>query len=177
MILLTGVAYPIFLTGIAQVAFPEKANGSLTWKDGKIIGSELIGQKFDSPAYFWSRPSETDYNPVPSGASNLGPTSAKLLHQVNERRKTFIAGNNLQDTTTIPAEMLFASGSGLDPHVSVDAALLQVNRIVKIRQLNTIQEKELYDLIRKNTQKRQYGLFGEERINVFQLNIKLDGIK
>lgn len=177
MTMLTGIVYPVFVTGIAQVAFPEKADGSLLRKDGKIMGSALIGQKFDSPVYFWSRPSATDYNPIPSGASNLGPTSTKLVNQVNERKETFIAGNALKDTTTIPQEMLFASGSGLDPHISVDAALLQVARIARARQLNTNQERAIYDLVKRSIEKRQYGLLGEERINVFLLNIGLDGIK
>jgi potassium-transporting ATPase KdpC subunit len=177
MTLLTGIVYPVFVTGIAQIAFPGKASGSLLRKDGKITGSELIGQKFNSPAYFWSRPSATDYHPVPSGASNLGPTSTELSELVNERRKTFVTGNNIPDTATLPAEMIFASGSGLDPHISVDAALMQVKRIVRIRQLNSNQAREIYNLIGKNTEKPQYGLLGKERINVFLLNTELDEIK
>ena len=177
MTLLTGIVYPLFMTGIAQVAFPEKANGSFIKKDGEILGSRLIGQKFDSSAYFWSRPSAIDYNPVPSAASNFGPTSVKLLIQVNERRKIFNTGNNIQDTTSIPGEMLFASASGLDPHTSVDAVLLQVKRIATVRHFNNSQEQRLNDLIRQNTEKRQFGILGEERINILRLNIGLDGIK
>jgi K+-transporting ATPase ATPase C chain len=177
MTLLTGIIYPVFLTGIAQVAFPAKANGSFFIKDGKIIGSSLIGQKFDSSAYFWSRPSAVDYNPIPSGASNLGPTSTKLVSLVNQRRRTFSTGNNIQDTTSIPGEMLFASGSGLDPHTSPEAVLLQVKRIVRVRHFNSSQEQRLKDLISQNTERRQYGLLGEDRINIFLLNIGLDGIK
>jgi len=177
MTLLTGIVYPAFLTGIAQVTFNEKANGSIYLKDGEIIGSKLIGQKFDSSAYFWSRPSAIDYNPVPSAASNFGPTSTKLLNLSNERRATFIASNNMQDTTYIPVEMIFASGSGLDPHTSADAVELQVKRIVKVRHFNSTREQMLYDLINKNIEKRQYGIFGEERINIFLLNIELDRIK
>jgi K+-transporting ATPase ATPase C chain len=177
MTLLTGIVYPVLFTGIAQVAFPEKANGSFIKKDGKILGSRLIGQKFDSSAYFWSRPSAIDYNPVPSGASNFGPTSTKLLSMVNLRRKTFITGNNIPDTTPIPGEMLFASASGLDPHTSVKAVLLQVKRIATVRHFNNSQEKMLNDLIRQNTEKRQFAILGEERINIIQLNIGLDGIK
>jgi potassium-transporting ATPase KdpC subunit len=176
MTVVTGIIYPVFLTGIAQVAFPEKSNGSMITKDGTIIGSRLIGQKFDSSAYFWSRPSAVDYNPVPSGASNLGPTSTKLLTLVNERRNTFIAGNNIQDSTSIPAEMLFASGSGLDPHTSVDAARMQVNRIAAVRNFNNSQVQKLNELINQYTQKRQFGLLGEERVNILQLNIELDAI-
>jgi potassium-transporting ATPase KdpC subunit len=176
MTLLTGIIYPVFLTGIAQLIFPAKANGSFLIKDGKILGSTLIGQKFDSPAYFWSRPSAIDYNPVPSGASNFGPTSAKLVSLVNERRKTFIASNNLKDTTPIPEEMIFSSASGLDPHSSPDAVLLQVKRIVAVRHFNSSQEQRLNKLIRQNTEKRQFGFLGEERINIFLLNVGLDGI-
>jgi K+-transporting ATPase ATPase C chain len=177
MTLLTGIIYPVLMTGIAQITFPEKANGSLIRKDGKILGSKLIGQKFDSSAYFWSRPSATDYSTVPSGASNFGPTSAKLVSLVNERRKIFIAGNNLPDTTSLPGEMLFASASGLDPHTSPDAVRLQVSRIARIRHLSNSQENRLNELIRQNTEKRQYGILGEERINIFQLNMGLDEIK
>lgn len=177
MTLLTGVFYPLILTGIAQVAFPQKANGSFIRKDGKILGSRLIGQKFDSNAYFWSRPSAIDYNPVPSGASNLGPTSKKLFSQANDRRNDFIKGNNLQYTSSIPGEMLFASASGLDPHTSLDAVLLQVKRIAAVRHFNNSQEKKLNDLIRQNTEKRQYRILGEERINIVELNIGLDAIK
>lgn len=177
MTLLTGIIYPVLVTGIAQITFPDKANGSIIKKDGKILGSGLIGQKFDSIAYFWSRPSAIDYNPVPSSASNFGPTSAKLLSLANERRKTFITGNNIQDTTSIPVEMLFASASGLDPHTSLDAVRLQVKRIATVRHFNNRQEQRLNDLIKQNTEKRQYGILGEERINIFLLNLDLDGIK
>ncbi len=106
MTILTGIIYPFFMTGVAQLAFPAKANGSLVMKDGKIAGSELIGQKFDSTIYFWSRPSAIDYNPIPSGASNLGPTSDKLKKQVAERRKLFATNNSITDTSAIPKEML-----------------------------------------------------------------------
>jgi K+-transporting ATPase ATPase C chain len=177
MTFLTGILYPYFVTGISQTVFSAKANGSLLMKNGKIIGSKLIGQKFDSSAYFWSRPSATDYNPVPSGASNFGPTSTKLSGLVKEREKTFIEGNNLEDGTPLPIEMLFASGSGLDPHTSPDAVRMQVKRIVTARHFNSRQEQHLNDLIRRNTEKRQFGILGEERINIFLLNIDLDSIK
>lgn len=177
MTILTGVIYPVLMTGIAQVAFPEKANGSFIRTDGKIVGSRLIGQKFDSSAYFWSRPSATDYSATPSGASNLGPTSARLLELADERRKKFITGNHIADTTPLPVEMLFASGSGLDPHTSVDAVLLQVKRIAAARHFNNSQEQRLNELIRQNTESRQFGILGEERINIIMLNIGLDDIK
>jgi K+-transporting ATPase ATPase C chain len=177
MTVLTGIIYPVFLTGVAQLAFPARANGSLIIKDGKIIGSELIGQKFDSSIYFWSRPSSIDYNPIPSGASNLGPTSDKLKKQVEERRRLFSTINSIADTSTIPKEMLFASASGLDPHISPEAALLQLERVAMAGNLNETQKQKVEQLIKNKTQGPQFFLFGEPRINVFELNLALDSIK
>jgi K+-transporting ATPase ATPase C chain len=177
MTVLTGVIYPFFVTGVAQLAFPAKANGSLVKGGDKIIGSELIGQKFDSSIYFWSRPSAIDYNPIPSGASNLGPTSDKLKNQVNERRRLFAANNSIVVISVIPKEMLFASASGLDPHISPEAALLQLKRVAMTRNLNEIQKIKVEQLIRNKTQEPQFFLFGEPRINVFELNLALDSIR
>jgi potassium-transporting ATPase KdpC subunit len=177
MTFLTGVIYPFFMTGVAQLFFPAKAKGSLIMKDGKIAGSELIGQKFDSSIYFWSRPSTIDYNPIPSGASNLGPTSDKLKKQVVERRKLFATNNSITDTSAIPKEMLFASASGLDPHISPEAAFLQLKRVAMARNLNETQKQKLQQLIKNKTQEPQFFLFGEPRINVFELNLALDSIK
>jgi len=176
MTILTGIIYPVFLTGIAQVAFSHKANGSFLIVNGKLVGSKLIGQKFDSSAYFWSRPSAIDYNPIPSGASNFGPTSIRLQKQVIERRRVFAERNSLPNNTLIPGEMLFASASGLDPHTSPEAVLLQVNRIARARNFNQLQEQKLYKIIDQYTEKRQFRLFGEERINILQLNTELDAI-
>jgi K+-transporting ATPase ATPase C chain len=177
MTVLLGVIYPFFMTGVAQLTFPAKANGSLIMKDGRIVGSELIGQKFDSTIYFWSRPSSIDYNPIPSGASNLGPTSDKLKKQVNERRRLFAVGNSITDTSLIPKEMVFASGSGLDPHISPETALLQLNRVATARNLNEAQKQRVEQLIKNKTEEPQFFLFGEPRINVFKLNLALDSIK
>jgi len=177
MTVLTGVIYPFFMTGVAQLVFPAKANGSLVMQDGKIIGSELIGQKFDSSIYFWSRPSAIDYNPIPSGASNLGPTSDKLKKQVAERRKLFATNNSITDISAIPKEMLFASASGLDPHISPEAAFLQLKRVAMARNLNETQKQKVQQLIKNKTQEPQFFLFGEPRINVFELNLALDSIK
>lgn len=174
MTVLTGFVYPFFMTGVAQLAFPAKANGSLIMKDGKIIGSELIGQKFDSSIYFWSRPSAIDYNPIPSGASNLGPTSDKLKKQVAERRFLFVTMNSITDTTTIPKEMIFASASGLDPHISQKAALLQVDRVAKARNFNSIQKQNLVQSVKNLTETPQFLVLGEERVNVLVLNLELD---
>jgi K+-transporting ATPase ATPase C chain len=171
---LTGIIYPIVMTGLAQLSFPSKANGSMIKKDGKIIGSELIGQKFDSTIYFWSRPSAIDYNPIPSGASNLGPTSDKLKKQVVERRILFATMNTITDTTAIPKEMLFASGSGLDPHISQKAALLQVDRVAKARDFSIIQKQNLIQIVKNLTETPQFKVLGEERVNVLILNLELD---
>ena len=177
MTVLTGVIYPFFMTGVAQLVFPAKANGSLVKAGGKNIGSELIGQKFDSSIYFWSRPSAIDYNPIPSGASNLGPTSDELKKQVAERRRLFAANNSITDTSAIPKEMLFASASGLDPHISPEAALLQLKRVAMARNINETQKQKVQQLIKNKTEEPQFFLFGERRINVFELNLALDSIK
>jgi K+-transporting ATPase ATPase C chain len=171
---LTGIIYPIVMTGLAQLSFPSKANGSMIKKDGKIIGSELIGQKFDSSIYFWSRPSAIGYNPIPSGASNYGPTSDKLKKQVVERRILFATMNTITDTTAIPKEMLFASGSGLDPHISQKAALLQVDRVAKARDFSIIQKQNLVQIVKNLTETPQFKVLGEERVNVLILNLELD---
>lgn len=172
--LLTGVIYPLFVTGIAQLTFPTKANGSLIAKNNKIVGSELIGQRFDSVIYFSSRPSAISYNPLPSGGSNFGLTNAKLKHSVDSLRNQFIIFNHLDNNTTIPSEMLFASASGLDPHISQKAALLQVDRIVKARNLNSAEKQIIIQCVLSTTEAPQFLCLGEERVNVLVLNIKLD---
>jgi K+-transporting ATPase ATPase C chain len=177
MTVVTGIVYPLIMTGFAQLAFPYKANGSLITKDGKIIGSELIGQKFDSTLYFWSRPSAIDYNPIPSGASNYGPTSDTLRKLVKARSNLFRKMNSLADTTEIPVEMIFASASGLDPHISPEAARLQANRIVNNRKFEEAQREKVDSLIKKLTEYPQFHLLGQERINVLHLNLSLDKIK
>jgi K+-transporting ATPase ATPase C chain len=172
--ILTGIAYPLLVTGIAQIAFPEKANGSLIIKDNKIIGSELIGQQFDTTIYFTSRPSAILYNPMPSGGSNYGLTNVKLKNLVADRKKQFIVFNQLDSLTVIPSEMLFASASGLDPHISQKAALLQVDRIVKARNFNSIQKQNLVQCVKNLTENPQFLVFGEERVNVLVLNLELN---
>lgn len=177
MTLLTGIIYPFLMTGFAQIIFPGKANGSLILKDGKPIGSRLIGQQFDSSVYFSSRPSIIDYNPVPSSGSNLGPANERLKIKVLERRRSFVLLNSITDTSDIPAEMLFASGSGLDPHISPKAAQIQINRIAAARNYNDEQKMKIQQLVLNMTQNPQFSLFGEPRINVFELNLALDNIK
>jgi len=177
MTILTGMLYPLLMTGLAQLAFPDKANGSLIWKDGRIAGSELIGQQFDSSIYFWSRPSAANYNPLLSGGSNLGPASDKLKKLVAERRVLFMDKNYIKDPTAIPKEMILASASGLDPHISPESALLQVERVVASRNFTDAQKQRLIQLIHNKTVAPQFSVLGERRINVFELNLDLDNIR
>jgi len=173
-IVLTGIIYPLLVTGVAQVVFRNKANGSLILIDNKKVGSKLIGQQFDSKTYFFSRPSAISYNPLPSGGSNYGLTNTKLKNLVEERKRQFIDFNQLDNTTIIPSEMLFASASGIDPHISPKATLLQVDRIVKARSFNIIQKQNLIQSIKNLTETRQFLILGEERVNVLLLNLELD---
>jgi K+-transporting ATPase ATPase C chain len=177
MTILTGIVYPLLMTGIAQVFYPSKSNGSLIIRNGKAIGSVLIGQKSDSSIYFWSRPSSVDYNPIPSGASNLGPISDTLKKQVLARREIFAKMNSVKDPLSVPKEMIFASGSGLDPHISPEAALMQVDRVSAARHFTAEQKVKLLEVVRKLKEPSQLHLFGEERTNVLSLNIELDKIQ
>jgi K+-transporting ATPase ATPase C chain len=174
---LTGIIYPLMISGFAQVLFPEKANGSLIIINNQTIGSELIGQQYDSNIYFISRPSAIDYNPLPSGGSNFGLTNSKLKKIVDERRKQFLIFNNLDSLTEVPSEMLFASASGLDPHISPLAAFLQVDRIAKARNFNESQKLQFEQLIRNQTESPQFLCLGKERVNVLLLNLETDKIK
>ena len=175
--ILTGIVYPLLVTGIAQITFPAKANGSIIFKDNKAIGSKLIGQQFDSVIYFSSRPSAIVYNPLPSGGSNYGLTNTKLKNQVADRKTQFWKFNHLDSLkTTIPSEMLFASASGLDPHISVEAAILQVDRIAKARNFSNIQKRKIIQCIQNHLEEPQFSCFGDQRINVLLLNIALDKI-
>lgn len=175
--ILTGLVYPFLITGLSQVMFPGKANGSLINTGNKVIGSELIGQQFDSIKYFSSRPSAINYNPLPSGASNYGLTNAKLKDLVFSRQNQFLTVNHLDSLTAIPSEMLFASASGLDAHISPEAAYLQVERIAKARNFNSDQKQNLKQLIKDQTETPQLLCFGKERVNVLLLNLKVDKIK
>jgi K+-transporting ATPase ATPase C chain len=171
---LLGGIYPLVITGIAQLAFPEKANGSLIVVNNKVVGSKLIGQNFSSELYFTSRPSAIDYNTLPSGGSNLGLTSEKLRQQVAERKSQFLKMNRLADNEPVPSEMLFASASGLDPHISLEAARLQVERIVEVRKFDTNQKHLILKVINDLSELPQFSFLGEERINVLALNLELD---
>jgi len=175
--ILTGMIYPLFMTGIAQVLYPAKANGSLILRDNQVVGSELIGQQFDSAIYFTSRPSVVLYNPLPSGGSNYGLTNIKLKELVAARKKKFCSFNQLDSLAMIPSEMLLASASGLDPHISPQAALLQVNRIVKARNFNDLCKIKLINCIKDLTEVPQFICLGEERVNVLLLNLETDKIQ
>lgn len=177
MTILTGVIYPLFMTGMAQLIYPSKANGSLIIKNGSIVGSELIGQKFDSTIYFWSRPSATLYSAIPSGGSNYGPTSDTLKKLSEARRLHFAEMNFISDRYTIPNEMLFASASGLDPHITPQAALMQSERICITRKFDNNQKERLINEIKNLTESPQLLVLGEPRINVLMLNLELDKIE
>lgn len=172
--ILTGVLYPVLMTVIAQLVFPNKSNGSMIERNGNIVGSELIAQKFQNDKYFWGRPSAIDYNPLPSGASNLGPTSKALRDSVEERRKHFIEQNFLPPNTIVPTEMLFTSGSGIDPHISPESAFLQVDRIVQVRGFSEQKKALLKTLVQNHIEAPQFGFLGEPRVNVLKLNLALD---
>lgn len=175
MTLLTGVLYPLAVTGIAQGFFNAKANGSiLKGAQNQALGSELLAQKFDSVIYFQSRPSACDYGTVASGASNKGPTSKALQDLVQERRAAFRTTNGLAAGQAVPGEMAFASGSGLDPHISPEAARRQVARVAKARAYNDVQTQALTQLVERAVESPQFGIFGQERINVLRLNMALD---
>jgi K+-transporting ATPase ATPase C chain len=174
---LLGLLYPLVMTVVAQLLFPHKANGSFIERDGKIIGSELIAQKFQSDRYFWPRPSSIDYNPIPSGATNFGPTSETLRKLVIQRKGDFIMNNHLSPDAIVPTEMLFASGSGIDPHISPDAALMQVNRIALARGFDDQKKAVLLQLVRNHIETYQFELFGEPRVNILKLNLELDNLK
>jgi potassium-transporting ATPase KdpC subunit len=170
---LTGVLYPLVITGIAQVAFRDQANGSLIERDGKVVGSELLAQQFTGDKYFWPRPSAGGYATVPSGASNLGPTSQTLQSNVTANAAAFRTGNKLAADAPVPADMVFTSASGLDPHISPEAARLQVGRVAVARGISTDQVKVL---VEKFVESPQWGIFGEERVNVLRLNLALDDL-
>lgn len=172
---LTGLVYPLTVTGLAQVFFPDQANGSLIVREGTMIGSKLIGQYFDKPEYFWSRPSATapfPYNAGASGGSNLGPANPALIEAVKTRIAALRAADPGNDLP-IPVDLVTTSGSGLDPHISPAAALYQMKRVARARNLD---ETTVQKLVAEHTEERQFGLLGERRVHVLQLNLALDAL-
>jgi K+-transporting ATPase ATPase C chain len=173
LIVLTGVVYPLAVTAVSQIAFPHRANGSVVERNGQPVGSELIGQQFDDPRYFWGRLSATEkvpYNAASSSGSNLGPTNADLQKKIEERIET-IRQTNPDQAGPIPIDLVTASASGLDPHISPAAAEYQVKRVAKARGLS---EDSVRQLVASHTEGRTLGLLGEPRVNVLRLNLALD---
>jgi K+-transporting ATPase ATPase C chain len=176
MTIVTGIAYPLLATGVAQLLFPHQANGSLVERGGKPIGSELIGQSFDDPKYFWGRPSATapqPYNGMASNGSNLGPTNPSLRDQVQQRVDALRKADP-GNTAAVPADLVTASGSGLDPQISPAAAQYQLARVARVRHVRV---EQVQALVAKFTEGRQFGVLGEPRVNVLQLNLALDGLQ
>jgi len=176
MTVITGLVYPAAITGLAQLMFPRQANGSLIVRDGRIIGSELIGQQFDQPEYFWSRPSATSpfpYNAAASSGSNLGPTNPALIEAVKTQVNALQAADPGNDVP-IPVDLVTTSGSGLDPHISPASALYQVRRVARVRGLR---KEAVNDLVVHHTEGREFGLLGEPRVNVLRLNLALDQLR
>ena len=174
--LLTGIAYPLLVTGISQATMSDKANGSLIVKDGKPVGSSLIGQSFSDPKYFWGRPSAT--GPMPNNASassgsNLGPTNPALMDAVKGRVKA-LRDADPGNTRPVPVDLVTASGSGLDPHISPAAAEYQLARVARVRNLSP---DAVQKLVAEHTEERQFGLLGEPRVNVLELNLALDALR
>jgi K+-transporting ATPase ATPase C chain len=170
--MITGVVYPLMVTGIAQLVFPHQANGSVIMIDGKAYGSELIGQQFDDPKYFWGRPSAASYNAAASSGSNYGPLHPALLDSVQARIDALKSADP-DNNAPIPVDLVTASASGLDPHISIAATLYQVHRVAQARGLT---DAEVQFLVEQHTEGRQFGIFGEPRVNVLRLNLALDGI-
>lgn len=170
-----GIVFPLIITGIAQVAFHHQANGSLIAKDGRVVGSELIGQSFSNPRYFHPRPSAagTGYDAANSGGTNLGPTSKKLIGEVKVLADDYRRDNGLRSDAEAPADAVTHSASGLDPDISPVNARLQAGRVARARGMSVTRVRQLID---RNTLPRQLGVLGEPRVNVLKLNMDLDAV-
>lgn len=173
MSVILGLAYPFLMTGIAKFAFPEKSGGSLIEVDNRICGSILIGQIFTNGKYFHGRPSAINYDASNSGGSNWGPSNKKFIDQAAKNADTIRKENKLAVDAVIPADLVLASGSGLDPHISADSAMLQVKRVASERKIS---ESVVRKIIQDNTGKRYFNIFGDSYVNVLKLNIALDSM-
>ena len=171
IVVVLSLVYTVFITWGATILFPYQAGGSLIYVNGTAVGSELIGQNFSSPGYFYSRPSAVDYNASNSGGSNYGATSAALMAQVTQRVARVRSEDNLPPNASVPADMVLASGSGLDPHISPENAMIQVSRVAKTRGLP---ESDVRALVDQHIEGPQFGFLGTDRVNVLKLNIALD---
>jgi K+-transporting ATPase ATPase C chain len=172
-LIMFGVLYPLFITGLAKVIAPNGGKGEEITMNGKVVGFELIGQKFDEDKYFWSRPSAVDYNAASTGGSNKGPSNPEYLALVKARIDTFLIHNPSVKKSDIPVDLVTASGSGLDPHISPEAALIQIPRIAKTRHID---ERSLEKLVRDHIELPTFGM-GTGRVHVLRLNIALDELK
>jgi len=177
--IVAGVIYPVIMTLFVQAVFPKQANGSLVEQDGKLIGSALLAQQFQGSNYFWPRPSACSYGTGPTGitassGSNLGPTSGALHSNAMNNAAAFISGNNLPSNTVVPADMIFASASGLDPHISPESARLQVSRVAVSRGMS---EDKVRELAEQYVEPPQWGFLGQARVNVLLLNVALDRLQ
>jgi K+-transporting ATPase ATPase C chain len=174
--IITGIIYPLFVTGLAQIFFQEKANGSLIYQNGKPVGATLIGQQFNDPKYFWGRPSATSgvaYNAATSSGSNLGPLSP-VLNEAVQRRIEALNTPDPENTTAVPIDLITSSASGLDPHISLAAAYYQVPRVALVRNLS---EDAVKEIILQHTKERLLGVVGEPVVNVLEVNLALDKYK
>jgi K+-transporting ATPase ATPase C chain len=171
--IITGIIYPLMVTGISQLVFHEKANGSMITKNDKVIGSELIGQQFTRPEFFWGRPTAIANNPMPSGGSNLSPVGLPFREQFRARLDTIMKYHGKMPVESIPKELLFTSASGVDPHISPETAYFQVSRIAFFRNFTAIQRDNLLKLINSSVEKPDLFILGQARINVLELNVKL----
>ena len=174
--IITGIVYPLLVTGMAQIFFPGQANGSLIYREAKPVGSALIGQQFDDPKYFWGRLSATSplpFNAASSSGSNLGPSNPALLDEINGRIKALKAAD-LGNTIPIPVDLVTSSASGLDPHISKAGAYYQVGRIARLRGLS---QDAVKAIVKQHTRGRLLGLIGEPVVNVLEINLALDSLK
>jgi len=173
MTMLTGLAYPFVVTKLCQLCFPAQVSGSLLVAGSTVVGSALVGQKFTRPGYFHGRPSASDYDASNSGGSNFGPSNAKYLEEVGQRARQARQLNGLDVGAPVPADLVLASASGLDPHISLDGAIIQVPRVARVRKLSEAQVRETVD---KLAETPFLGLTGQKIVNIVQLNLALDAL-